>query len=64
MMVTAMIDTYHLPSRLRRMTKRRMKIALTKQVYATLHPFVGRPITPELRAEMVQALNTKFGVLT
>lgn len=42
-------------ARIRRMPRRRAKIALKRRVRAALQPFVGKTITPGLRADIVLA---------
>lgn len=47
-------------ARIRRMSRRRQKIAwkraIARKIECRLQPFVGRPLTPELREEMLEAM--------
>lgn len=50
----------NIPSRISRMSKRRQKVALKAWIQKDLQPFVGKPNSPLLRADVERVIMSKF----
>jgi hypothetical protein len=46
----------NIPAKIRRMSKRRQKIALKKRIQVALRKFVGQPNSPLVRADINRAI--------
>lgn len=52
-----------LPAKLRRMSRRRQKIALAKRIQDDLVKLVGQPNSPAVRAQVVRVVQERIGLV-